>query len=102
MQIILPPAAKLGAGTGVGQTKDEEEQLRATNKMRGELSSMIDLGELSFLGESDFCQLSLAPVELDDQMILLGIGSSGRKRLPARTAHFGRKFGPRLVPIGRR
>ena len=80
MQIILPRVAKLGAGTGVGLMKDEKAQVRATDKMRGELGPTVDICELSLLGESDFCQLSLVPVGLDSQMILRGIGSSEMKR----------------------
>jgi len=80
MQRILSRGAKLGAGTGVGLVKDEKEQVRATDKMRGELGPPVDICELSLLGESDFCQLSLVPAGLDGQMILRGIGSSERKR----------------------
>jgi hypothetical protein len=102
MQIILFRVTKLEAGTGVGLMKDDKAQVRAINKMRGELGPTVDICELSLLGGSDFCQLSLVPVGLDGRMILRGIGSSERKRLPERTAHFVRKFSPQLVPIGRR
>jgi len=80
MQIILSRVAKLGAGTGVGLVKDGKAQVRATDKMRGELGPTVDICELSLLGESDFCQLSLVPAGLDSQMILRGIGSSERKK----------------------
>ena len=80
--------------------KDEKVQVGATNNIRGEMGSTIDKGELSLLGEFDFYQLSLASIDLDDQMILRGIDSSERKRLPERTAHFVRKFDLGPVPIG--
>jgi hypothetical protein len=54
MQIVLFRVAKLGASTSVKLMKDEKVQVRATNKIRGDLGSTIDVGELNLLRESDF------------------------------------------------